>query len=461
MKSQVFKGLDGKLYRLTSPLNIAVDGDIIRLPQIPSSSSFIEVIEHIMMIVAAEPQYLSPKDRHWQLAHLQELRDLTLAENGHNPFRHYLETLDRLPDTLSKARAIFVYELISSHIRGLWTFGFRSDSADNIFTDGKITYGLRFNIIDTEMKAAFTKDHFKNAIYECRVPESASLTIRAYDERITLEAGTTFHIAQSHFHGSENFYREGTDVEISDSSVSKMLIPDFRIPGRFMLENHVEGLETAHGVSTGTYSVKIPGSWITGTVQRGPITTPTRVFTVSDEEAAVGEITDLNAQPDFQKLLELYATTSSQSAAMARLAAHPRLGFTPKLTEYLAEKTNFVALERDVTFIDQVDWTKEKTPLSKISIMVKLNPVLFNLIPEGVRSLRWFHFSNKLTPIAFMSMGLSEHNMSLAEGQDFFNACRPVENYLKNIPDIAVQETIRSRLAPYDRFGTEVAGWPP
>jgi hypothetical protein len=457
MKSQVFKGLNGKIYRLTSFLDITVDGDVIRLPQIPSSSSFIEVIGHIMMIVAAEPQYLSPQDRHWQLAHLQELRDLTLAENGHNPFYNFLDTLNRLPEPLSKARAIFVYDLIASHIRGLWTFGYRSDNFDNIFHDGKITYGLRFNIIDAERKTVFTNEHFKNAVYECRVPESESLTIRSYDERTTLDGGTTFHIVQSHFHGSENFYKEGTDVEISESSASKMLIPDFRIPGRFMLENHVDGLETSHGVSTGTYSVKIPGSWITGTVQRGPITTPARVFTVSDEEAAVGEITDLNAQPDFKKLLELYALTSSQSAAMARLEAHPRLGLTPKLNEYLADKTNFVALERDVTFIDQVDWSKEKTPVSKISIMVKFNPVLFNLLPEGARSLRWFHLRNKLTPIAFMSMGLSDHNMSLTEGEDFFNACRPVENYLKNIPDIAVQETIRSRLAPYDKFGSEAA----
>lgn len=449
MKSQIFKGLDGKIYRITSSLDITVDGDVIRLPQIPSRSSFLEVIDHVMMIVAAEPKYLSARDRHWHMAHLHDLRSFALTENGHNPFYKYLISLDRLPDALSQARAIFVYELIASHIRGLWVFGYRSDSFDTIFTDARLALVLRSNIIDKGMKSEFTRHYFRNAVYECQVPASASLTIHAYDKPITLEGGTTFHIVQSHFHGSENFYREGTDVEVSDSSVQKMQIPEFRIPGRFMLENHLYGLETSHGVTTGTYTVNIPGSWITGTVKRGPITTSARVFTVSDEDASLNEIIELNASQDFQKLQELYESATGQMAAIARLTSHPRLGFTQKLTDYLAETTDFVALERDVTFIDQVDWTKDKTPTSKLSIMVKQNPVLFNLIPETNRNVRWFRIMKRMTPISFMTMALAKHNMSSFEAQDFYKACYPVDDFLKRITDADVLEDIRSQFALY------------
>ena len=446
MKPQTFKGLDGKIYRVSSPLEVLVDGETIRLPQISKQRSIIDIINHMIMIVAAEPAYLNAKDMNWQLAHLTDFRQFALKDDSRNPVYMYLNTLERLTNPLSRARAIFVCEMIHYHLVGLWLCGSHRSGLDRITPGSDSTYNSTFDI-PRSLKSMFTRNYFNGAVYECHVPESAALVISAYTGSIRLEASTKFHVVQTRFHGSDTLDLEGYDVEVINQPQPPKNLHEFKIPGRFLIQNQRNGLNTTHEITSGIHPISVPSSWITGIVTCGGITTALPSFSIPENaDLSAHEIIDLNAEPDFRRLIVSYDFKRNQSAAIARLLQHQSLGLTQSLVDYLPETTNYILLEKDVVFIDGIDWSKDRVPTTKVGLRVKDYPILFNLVPEVRRNLNWFFLRKRLTLTAFASMVLSPNNLNSRESSCLYGSCYCPDYFLEVIVNDKHRESIRQKI---------------
>ena len=444
MKSQVFKGLDGKIYRVDSPLEILVDGNIVRLPQISTESSCLEIVDHMIMIVAAEPPYLNPRDKYWQLAHLTDLRQVVLEENDGNPFFTYLNNLDRLDDPLSRARAIDVFNLIFIHIRGLWLDSSRKNERDKIMPTGNSTKAAAFKSVANYLTPRFNSHYFNGNVYECHIPESSALVVSGYIDNVKLRPGTKFHIVQTRCHESGDFDSAGYDVEVINKTLNAQYVVEFTIPGRLLAQD--DDLQTSHGVTKGVHSISVPSSWISGVVSKGPITTPLRTFDVQESDLLKQAVVNLNEEADIQSLLKLYDHKRIQQAAADKLSQHPRLGLTQPLIDYLSPKTNFLELGEEVSFLDGLDWAKGRLPNAKITLKVRENAILYNLVPEVNRNINWLFEKKRLKTTAFISMVLSNNNLNEREDASVHRGCFCPDYYLQDIADPDHREVLRQKI---------------
>jgi hypothetical protein len=422
MTSVEFTGLDGKKY-LIPQLHDFADQSELKLPKIKTNSSDVDIIGHVMLIVASQPGYINKSDTPWLLAHLLELRNFASGIDRGSITYHHLNALNRFDDLLSVLRSIFALEFVMSHANGFYL-----KERQHKILETPDEFCQRISEIDRRAKSILTSEYFKGAIYKCRVPDNSLVTLAAPSGQI-LRAGDEFLMIQERFHGSENFYSPSPNVDVQNPHQDECNFYEFSVPGKILQPLTTK---TAYGRDYCTRNVaEIPCSWI----QASGWKIESLKAAIALESFDDAEVIDLGSEASFASSIHISQYDRLIEVAKSELFAIDRLGMTDELFGYLVANHDVIDLQNEAKKLRQMIEQKLKISIPKKKALVSRHPILFNMFDECSRSVQWLIFRGKVTNEIIHSMALSKQNFSKEEATEFYSKSESLYPYpFKIIP---------------------------
>jgi hypothetical protein len=424
MTSVEFTGLDGQKYLIPKLHDFSEQSDI-KLPKIKNNASDVDIIGHVMLIVASQPSYIGKADTPWLLAHLLELRNFAASLDRGNLTYFHVNALERFDDLVSVVRSIFALELVMCHANGFYLTG--AHTLHNVF-ENTDDYRKRISVIGKRDKSSLTADYFNGAIYNCRVPEGISVTLSTTNGK-TFQAGDEFLLIQERFHGSENFYARPPNVSMQGKAEGNYILDEFSVQGR-ILQALTD--ETPYRGDYCTQNIaEIPCSWL----QASGRSIERLKSAVALDSPDCPEVIDLAKEPSFSSSIQLSLYDRHIEAAKVFLFGNQRLGMTEELFSHLCEKHDVIDLEIEARKLLLMIEQNLKISIPKKKAFVSKHPVLFNIFNECDRSITWLLFRGKISQDIFNSLALSQHNLNKDEATEFYAKCEYLYPYpFKLIP---------------------------
>jgi hypothetical protein len=422
MKSLEFTGLDGKKYLIPKLHDFAGQSEL-KLPKIKNDASDVDIIGHVMLIVASQPGYINKSDTPWLLAHLLELRNFASGIDRGSITNHHLNSLNRFDDLLSVLRSIFALEFVMSHANGFYL-----KERQHKILETADEFCQRISEIDRRAKSILTSDYFKGAIYKCRVPGN-SLVALAVPSGQTLRAGDEFLMVQERFHGSDNFYSPSPNVDVQKKPEDDCKLYEFSVPGKILQPLTTE---TSYGRVYCTRNVaEIPCSWIQASGWK--IESLKAAIALDSFDGA--EVIDLGREASFVSSIQISQYDRLIEVAKSELFEIDRLGMTDELFGYLVANHDVIDLQNEAKKLRQMIEQKLKISIPKKKALVSKHPILFNMFDECSRSIQWLIFRGKVTKEIFHSLALSKQNFSKKEAAEFYSKSESLYPYpFKIIP---------------------------